>query len=479
MLMEGTTVNIKKKCNIDIQIEGNSVPIDCLVLKDFKCYELILGMDFIQKVGGVYTNGQDVQLCWKKFYCNTIKESLQDKCEDVLKIDDVDFSAVFMDNKWVVDWNWCENEPELNGASLYKIPVTAYDKFDAEIQKWIENGWLKPYSGDIKVTLPLMAVIQQNKDKVRPVLDYRRFNSFLSPHTAESDVCSDKLREWRKLGENVRLLDLKDAYLQIHVHPSKWKFQVVKYKGQTFCLTRLGFGISIAPKIMTAIVKKVLAVNPDIEQGTDSYIDDIIVNENVVDAGKVKDVLSEFGLKSKEIENLEGTRVLGLRLSKRKFGLPLEWNRDNKINLEASYNEMSKRDLFSFCGKLIGHFPIAGWLRPACSYIKRLCNDIDWNDKLSENVKECLKDIIEGVKKSDPVKGHWEISNSKVGNVWCDASSLAVGCCVEIGGKMVEDASWIRKQNDSGHINLAELDAVVKGVSLAIKYGLEKHSDYD
>lgn len=35
---------------------------------------------------------------------------------------------------------------------------------------------------------------------------------------------------------------------------------------------------------------------------------------------------------------------------------------------------------------------------------------------------------------------------------------------------VAEDATWLRK-NDYNHINVAELDAVLKGINLAIKWG--------
>lgn len=33
------------------------------------------------------------------------------------------------------------------------------------------------------------------------------------------------------------------------------------------------------------------------------------------------------------------------------------------------------------------------------------------------------------------------------------------------GVSVIEDASWLRKQDDTGHMNLAELESVLKGVS--------------
>ena len=63
----------------------------------------------------------------------------------------------------------------------------------------------------------MMAVVQQNKGKTRPVLDYRALNRHVFNHSGGSDTCDDKLRKWRRLGNNIVLLDLHKAYLQICV----------------------------------------------------------------------------------------------------------------------------------------------------------------------------------------------------------------------------------------------------------------------
>lgn len=54
-----------------------------------------------------------------------------------------------------------------------------------------------------------------------------------------------------------------------------------------------------------------------------------------------------------------------------------------------------------------------------------------------------------------------------------DASSLATGVKKEPGRSIVEDACWLRPESDTQHINLAELDSVIKGVNLAIQWEAE------
>ena len=55
-----------------------------------------------------------------------------------------------------------------------------------------------------------------------------------------------------------------------------------------------------------------------------------------------------------------------------------------------------------------------------------------------------------------------------------DASSLALGIVIEVDGNVVEDASWLRSEDFSSHINMAELDAVIKGVNAALAWKLKK-----
>ena len=50
------------------------------------------------------------------------------------------------------------------------------------------------------------------------------------------------------------------------------------------------------------------------------------------------------------------------------------------------------------------------------------------------------------------------------------AMPAALGVVVKIRGRCIV----VRKNNDGAHINVAELDAIVKGVNLAVKWQLRK-----
>ena len=107
--------------------------------------------------------------------------------------------------------------------------------------------------------------------------------------------------------------------------------------------------------------------------------------------------------------------------------------------------------------QIVGHYPVAGWLRLACSYVKRRASGVDWEDKVDCKTLEVIQEILVDEEKKDSVTRAWHIAETKIGVVWCDASSIAKGVVVEIGGLVAEDVTWLRK-----------------GINLAIKWGLRE-----
>ena len=229
----------------------------------------------------------------------------------VLEINDNDFTAWFNGKHWTVTWKWKEGiEPQLHSTvGCYQIKAEDEDAFHKELESWIEEGWLQEAKGYVGPVVPLMAVAQINKGKVRPVLDYRKLNDCIVNHSGGSSVCDETVRSWRKKGERASMLDLRRAYLQVHVHESQWRHQVVRVKGKHFFLTRLGFGLCSAPKIMKSIVERVLSLDDTIKNATASYVDDIHVDESMVSAGAVAKHLLKYGLETRGNFNSASFRI--------------------------------------------------------------------------------------------------------------------------------------------------------------------------
>ena len=108
--------------------------------------------------------------------------------------------------------------------------------------------------------------------------------------------------------------------------------------------------------------------------------------------------------------------------------------------------------------------------------MKRKANALTstWEEMIyDESLRAMLEDTVQRVERNDPGKGRWDVVGEEA-TVWVDASSLALGIVIEVDGNVVEDASWLRSEDSSSHINMAELDAVIKGVNAALAWKLKK-----
>nr|XP_047139073.1 uncharacterized protein LOC124814987 [Hydra vulgaris] len=58
--------------------------------------------------------------------------------------------------------------------------------------------------------------------------------------------------------------------------------------------------------------------------------------------------------------------------------------------------------------------------------------------------------------------------------LYCDASSIGLGVVLLIGGVVVKDAAWLRPASDTHHINISELDSILRGLNLASKWDIKE-----
>ena len=161
-----------------------------------------------------------------------------------------------------------------------------------------------------------MMIVQQNKYKVWSLLDFCEFKYRVDAFLANADVCADKKREWRRVGTNMAIVDIRRPYmLHIRVHKPLRPYQTVICRGQKYCHTRLGFGLNVAPSVMKYVLTGVLTQSETVDRATLSYLDDIFVNEDVVSVQCVENYLLWYGLGYKRAERVaDGARVLGLEV---------------------------------------------------------------------------------------------------------------------------------------------------------------------
>ena len=93
---------------------------------------------------------------------------------------------------------------------------------------------------------------------------------------------------------------------------------------------------------------------------------------------------------------------------------------------------------------------------------------------LQGNVR-CTEEVVEHLACGDPARGVWRVPSTSDGNwaVYCNASDLATDVVLKRNGDIIEDGKWLRDAHDRKHINVAELDVAMRGLSLAVEWGME------
>ena len=130
--------------------------------------------------------------------------------------------------------------------------------------------------------------------------------------------------------------------------------------------------------------------------------------------------------------------------------------------------EMTWHTAFSMFRKLVGYFPVCGWLCVIAGVLKRCVTAVTkgWDDPADNAyLRRIMEEVLVRVTHYDSVRGNWSISGEEL-NAWVDTSSLATSMVLERHGDILEDACWLRLTN----INLAELDTTVKGFNLALQW---------
>ncbi|KAG0728326.1 hypothetical protein GWK47_032710 [Chionoecetes opilio] len=166
---------------------GASADVDVLVVDSTLLgFPFILGMNGIVALGGATVNVERLVRFGKE------DTAVCAAAATVFGVDEQDFSATYdaTTNLWTAMWKWSQGvEPGVlqNQIEEYSVPHEARLVYEKELEKWITDGWLVSYEkdvhGPVKGLIPLMAVIQRSKGKVRPVLDFRELNRTLSRPT--------------------------------------------------------------------------------------------------------------------------------------------------------------------------------------------------------------------------------------------------------------------------------------------------------
>ncbi|KAF4648099.1 hypothetical protein FOZ61_003157, partial [Perkinsus olseni] len=263
-------------------------------------------------------------------------------------------------------------------------------------------------------------------------------------------------------------MDIKKAYMCIHMHPTCSVYQgitLVDDDGtRTYWeLTRLAFGVSIAPKVLRAVIDFIL-VEAGIDGGVEPYFDDLRVPKSQLD--QVVTALNHNGFSLKDPEEAETARILGLQRAAGNI-----WTRRSPIGpiQGSTYHHLKSWVATLACS----HYPVLRWLRPAARGLERIAHlenpSASKSTPLSHTILRKCEALYHDISsRGDPATGTFTVDAGSTWKLFCDASDSGLGACLYFGPSYVEDVSWLRKLNDIRPIDVVELEAVLRGLNALV-----------
>lgn len=150
--VDGRSVQCTGMSRVRVVVGGQTFWLSVIVAEDLlEDVEVILGMDVVARLGGVYVDRSGVVLGprggvvnYEGPVCSVTASDISKTAEtkecvtDDLLIDDCDFVAIFDGDSWTVKWKWCNEAPVLRNfvgsyGSVRKPELK--DKFEEEIRR--------------------------------------------------------------------------------------------------------------------------------------------------------------------------------------------------------------------------------------------------------------------------------------------------------------------------------------------------------
>lgn len=260
--------------------------------------------------------------------------------------------------------------PILSNPFQGKIPIPSKFKSEEQIliDSEIENLVLK---NAVRETTPTsdsfysnVFLVPKKGGELRPVINLKNLNSFL-PYEHFKMEGIQLLRDLMEEGDWLVKLDLKDAYLTINVAEKFRKFLKFFWKNKIMEFTSLPFGIAIAPRVFTKIMKIPIAILRRLGIRLVIYLDDILImNQSLTgiqsDLSTAVYLLENLGFLINQEKSVlvpsHVTEFLGFTVNSETMTLSLPKEKVIKIKQNcldlASRQSVSARDLAQLIGRL-------------------------------------------------------------------------------------------------------------------------------
>lgn len=127
-------------------------------------------------------------------------------------------------------------------------------------------------------------------------------------------------------------IDLKDAYLSVHVHKSSQRYLCFQWRNKTFAFQGLPFGLNTAPRVFTKLIKPIGAYIRKRGVRIIVYLDDFLIlgcslEESTANTWQTLTLLQQLGFtinwEKSILEPTQSLTFLGLSIDSQTMSLSL------------------------------------------------------------------------------------------------------------------------------------------------------------
>ena len=352
----------------------------------------------------------------------------------------------------------------IKGAALEEVTLALVAKGAVELAPLPSPGF---YSR--------LFVVWKTSGSWRPVIDLSHLNRFVDTSHFQMETIQSVLLSVRQ-GDWMASIDLKEAYLQVPIHPSSRHLLRFVFRSKVYQFKALCFGLSAAPQVFTRVMAPVSAILHSMGIRMRRYLDDWLVQSSsraslVRDLQSVLLLCHELGIVvNPQKSNLVPSQIvqyLGVMIDSISFRASPSQDRISRLRSTADAFQSSASPPASLWLSLLGVLSSLAHLVPGGRLRMRslqLCLHRSWDrSDLRAPVpvsQDCLQDLQWWLHLPRLSSG---VSLSQVSpdlHFWSDASDVGWGAHLE---RQVASGLW-----DSGQaalsINARELLAVHLGL---------------
>ena len=156
----------------------------------------------------------------------------------------------------------------IKGAALEEVTLALITKGAVELAPLPSPGF---YSR--------LFVVWKTSGSWRPVIDLSLLNRFVDVSHFQMDTIQSVLQSLRQ-GDWMASIDLREAYLQVPVHPESRRFLRFVAHGRAYQFKALCFGLSTAPQVFTRVMAPVSTILQSLGIRMCRYLDDWLVQSS-------------------------------------------------------------------------------------------------------------------------------------------------------------------------------------------------------